>query len=355
MKKLRIGCIGTLHDHSAVTVQSLKELDEYFEVVGYVCESDSRYEEIKNDTAYKGLKRMTEKELLNSNLDAAVIEGFEKEQVHYAKLCVDKGIHVQIDKPAGDNIEEFKELLTEAKKKNLIVHMGYMYRYNPAVIKAKEIIKSGKLGEIYSIEAQMSCEHNLKKREWMGNFKGGMMFYLGCHLVDLIYSIQGLPEEIIPLNKAIANNINAEDFGMAVFNYKKGVSFCKTTSKEAGGFLRRQLVICGTKGTIEINPIERFVESKTGNMLDCDMRVTIGADIEHSWGRHGEKQTLEPFDRYKNMLVEFYKCVVGEIKNPYTFEYELRMQMLVLKACGFDIDYKQKIELYKGTNYGSKI
>lgn len=72
---------------------------------------------------------------------------------------------------------------------------------------------------------------------------------------------------------------------------------------------------------------------------------TIGADIEHSWGRHGEKQTLEPFDRYKNMLVEFYKCVVGEIKNPYTFEYELRMQMLVLKSCGFDIDYKQKIEL----------
>ncbi len=347
MKKLRVGQIGTLHDHAISAMGAIRELSDYFEVVGYVPESNQRYEEIKNNERYKvydGVKAMSFDELFEEGIDVAVIEGFEKDLVKDAQKCIDRGIHVHIDKPAGANAPDFEKLLKDAKAKNLVVHMGYMYRYNKSLIKAKKLVEEGKLGNIYCIEAHMDCDHNLEKRQWLGNFKGGMMFFLGCHLVDVIYSILGVPEEIIPYNRAVANEIGAEDFGMAIFKYKDGTSFAKTCAAESGGFMRRQVVICGTKGTIEINPIERYVQDGSGN-IQSDMRVTIGEEMEHSWTKIGEWEACEPADRYKEMFEEFAKCVLGEIENPYSYGYELRLQMLVLKACGEDIDFKRNIEL----------
>ena len=42
----------------------------------------------------------------------------------------------------------------------------------------------------------MSCDHPLEKRKWLSSFQGGMSFFLGCHLTDLIYTLQGTPEEV---------------------------------------------------------------------------------------------------------------------------------------------------------------
>ena len=85
---------------------------------------------------------------------------------------------------------------------------------------------AGKYGDIYSVECHMSCYHKDEKRAWMANYKGGMMFFLGCHLIDLIYRIQGEPEEVIPLNTVTGiNGIDrGEDYGFAVLKYKNGAS-----------------------------------------------------------------------------------------------------------------------------------
>lgn len=149
-----------------------------------------------------------------------------------------------MDKPGSESDEDFDGLIDLVKGKNLVFHMGYMYRYNPAVVKLKEDIKSGKLGEVYSVEAQMNCIHSVEKRKWLGNYPGGMLYFLGCHLIDLVYGICGMPQEVIPLSQPIGTDgVDADDFGMAVFKYKNGVSFVKSTAVEIGGFERRQLVV----------------------------------------------------------------------------------------------------------------
>ena len=64
------------------------------------------------------------------------------------------------------------------------------------------MVKSGELGKIYYVEAQMNCIHNDEKRAWLKDYKGGMMNFLGCHLVDFILQVQGEPDKIIPYNSA---------------------------------------------------------------------------------------------------------------------------------------------------------
>ena len=87
-----------------------------------------------------------------------------------------------------------------------------MYRYNPAVRKLKKEIEAGKLGGVYSVEAHMDCGHNPAKRQWLHQFPGGMMFFLGCHLVDMICYLQGFPKEVIPYNCSTGyDGVTADD------------------------------------------------------------------------------------------------------------------------------------------------
>ncbi len=206
-----------------------------------------------------------------------------------------------------------------------------MYRFNPKVKEAIDKVKHGKLGRIYSVEAQMSCTHTKDIREWLANFPGGMLFFLGCHLIDIIYTIQGNPDEIIPLSCSTGiEGVASNDFGMAVFKYKTGVSFAKTCDVECGGFLRRHIVIAGERGTIEINPIEAY----EGNYMYSESKVSHGTGWD--WHTPWEESRSELFDRYDATIRNFAEMVRGK-ENPYSYDYEMNLYELVLKACGKDV------------------
>ena len=186
--------------------------------------------------------------LNNPEIETVTVETEEVYLTKYAQMATEHKKHIHMEKPGGTNLSDFEKLIKTGKNNKTIFHTGYMYRYNPYIIELKEQIKNGELGDIISVEAQMNCILPKDTRQWLEGFRGGMMFYLGCHLMDLIYSIQGAPKRIIPLNKCSGvGGVTSEDFGMAAFEYEKGVSFAKTSAVELGGFERRQLVVTGTK------------------------------------------------------------------------------------------------------------
>ena len=173
----------------------------------------------------------------------------------------------------------------------------------------------------------MNCRHKDCLREWLSTFKGGMMFFLGCHLIDLILQIQGMPKNVIALNRSTGmNGINSEDYGMAVLEYNNGNSFAKTCDVEYGGFARRQLVITGTKKTVEIKPLERY----SGKDLFTDVTAY---DVE-DWNDNGVTERSELYDRYLDMMTDFAEMVQGKKENPYSYDYELELYKLILRCCG---------------------
>jgi len=338
MKKIRIAQIGTQHDHAIPTMETLRQLSDIFELVGVANpDRDAENPVISGleHPAYQGVPVYPVEDLLDMNLDAVVIETWEKASTQYAQMALDRGIHVQMDKPGSESQEEFEKMVLTAKEKNLVFHTGYMYRYNPSVQKLLKSVKDGEFGEIYSVEAHMNCLHNPQKRQWLSQYKGGMLFFLGCHLIDLILQFQGMPEKIIPLSTATGfDGVTGEDFGMAVFQYKNGVSFAKTTATEPGGFMRRQLVVCGSKKTAEIQPLEAFEE--TPEIQYSRIReIDIETASQKGWGYSEAWQEFHNHHRYRDMLVAFAKMVRGEIENPWSYEYEIKLHEIILKACGY--------------------
>ena len=334
MKKIKIAQIGAGHDHAACAIRTLKLENDIYDLVGYaVVPGDEEMYEL-NKSSYDGVSKMTADAILNyPGLDAVCIETEDRRLTEFAIKAAEKGLHIQMDKPGSESDEDFDRLIDLVREKNLVFHTGYMYRYNPAVIKVKEDIKSGKLGEIYGGEAQMNCNHPVKKRKWLSNYPGGMLYFLGCHLIDLVYSICGEPEEIIPLSMPIGTDgVTAQDFGMAVFKYKNGVSFVKSTAVEIGGFERRQLVVCGTKGTVELKPFEWLGGECPG--VFAPQTTGVREAFDENWHAKGKYHDTAVYGRYDPMFRAFASYVNGEKQNPYTYEYERKLHKLILKACG---------------------
>ncbi len=328
MKKVRIVQIGiNEYSHARDIFNTLKAMSNEFEIVGYVLVEDEREKFSHILSLFNGYNELTLEEVLNdSTIDAVTVETEEKHLTKYAKLCAKHGKHIHMEKPGGQDISEFEDLIGEVKKSGRTFHLGYMYRYNPAVCELLNKIKKGELGEIVSVEANMDCHHTLEARKWLKEYEGGMTFFLGCHLIDLIMQIQGVPQRVIPLNKSTDSEDGVgEDFGLAVLEYERGYSIAKACSVEYGGYSRRQLVVTGTLGTVELKPLEDLVNGAyyTG------IREVYKTD---DWYAKGEDRLSESYLRYENMMRSFCEMARGNISNPYTCEYEKALYKTVIRC-----------------------
>lgn len=336
MKKLRVGQIGTLHDHSQGKLACAAKFPDIFEIVGVVPDSDETIaearargyenftyltrEQLQKTKPFCDYPLLTEEQLYNAGCDLILVEGFEYDLVPTALRCVENGIPVHVDKPAGRDLSEFERLIEAARRRSLPLQLAYMYRYNPAVIDCVERISRGELGDIINVTAVMNIEYDITKRRWLNQFDAGMMFFLGCHMVDLVHLVYGVPERITPFLKVCPDGGNtSRDSTSAVFEYPSGIAFVQSNGNEVSGFQRRQLVVSGTRGTYEIRPLEwqpRALISTVGNHTEPLEFPSIGSS------------------RYDAMLLDFAAMVRGEVENRFDYDYELDTQKMVLAACG---------------------
>ncbi len=330
MRKIRIAQIGTSKmSHGNPVFKRLIDNPDVFEVAG-VCfpeKEDEKWPE--NMPQFEGYKRLTLDEILKDDtIEAVTVETEEINLTKYALMAAKHNKHIHMEKPGGIDHKEFEELVAVMKKTGKVFSTGYMYRFNPSVIELLDEIKRGELGDIISVEAQMCTPpYDNKVREWLDTFPDGMMYFLGCHLVDLVFQIMGKPIKVYPMSRSTnVDGVGAKDSGLCLMEYKSGISFVKTCAYEYGGPQRRQLSVVGTKKTVEIRPLEMGDNSKqTTTVKTYDTRGWSDAPLVSSAPR---------FDRYRDMLCSFAAMVRGEKTNPYTLDYELELHKLVLECCG---------------------
>jgi len=121
--------------------------------------------------------------------DACIIATPHQFLAPLAKRAIEMGMHVLSEKPGAKRPEEMREVVELAREKDLRFMIGYNYRFFPSLLKAKEIVDAGKVGDIMFIRARhgfggrpgydMNWRH---KREISG---GGELIDQGSHLIDL--------------------------------------------------------------------------------------------------------------------------------------------------------------------------
>lgn len=314
-------------------MQSLRLLPEIFEVVGVVDDRHSQSAAFPSASlaVYEGLPWLSEEEMLNSpGLQAVCVETANLDLVPTALRCLEKSLPIHMDKPGGDDLALFRKLREGCEQRGLPFQIGYMFRSNPAMLWIRNAVKQGLFGDIFEIQAGMShCYGGDAYQDYLGKFQGGIMFNLGCHLIDLIVSLLGRPQKVIPVLKstsglpdAITNN------AVAILEYPHAIVNLHACSKEVDGLEKRKLKVCGTKGSVELSPLECF----DGRSLKMHLHLSEGTALIPAGS-----QTLDfgvTRDRYRDHLLEFAGMIRGEIPNPYDAAHDCLVQEVLLAAAG---------------------
>ena len=327
MRKIRIGQIGIGHNHGEAKMLAVRKFPDLFEVVGYAEPSEYWMNERSQNEGYRGLRRYSVDELLPL-CDAILVECDVWDLTEVAEKCIRAGKHIHMDKPASGSLEDYKRVLDMAKEKGLVVQLGYMYRYNPAIKKCIEAYREGRLGEIYSINAEMSTYHPKNYKIWLKNFGGGIMYILGSHMVDLIVYLLGKPDRVHSFLKHTGlDGVDFEDNNLAVLEYERALARIYISSVEVNGYGRRQFVVSGSKGTVQIQPIEN----------PCRMWISDTAIADRTYAEQKEDIPIVEDAvnaRYDEMMADFYSYVVGEKQNPFTYEHDYAVQEVLSEIVG---------------------
>jgi predicted dehydrogenase len=326
---IRIGQIGTKHAHASGKMGTLRKYPELFEIVG-VTEADAdQRKRMQESSTYRGLNWITEAELLKTDgLEAIAVETHIDELLATAERCVTAGKHVHLDKPAGTSMKQFRRICKSADDQDLMIQMGYMFRSNPAFQFMFNAVRQGWLGDIFQVHCEMSKKVDNATRKELAQYRGGSMFELGCHIIDAVVTVLGTPEKISAFNRNTRPDFdNLMDTCLAVFEYPRATATVRSSVCEVAGGRRRQFLVCGTKGTIVIRPLEPF-------QLTLTLESAAG---EYKRGTHSVDLPASP-GRYDDELRHFAAVIRGDKSSVYSTKHDLAVQEAILRASEMPLD-----------------
>ena len=322
---LKIGQIGIGHNHSD-KIKSIQRHPELFQLVGYAEENEEWIARRGSKPHFVDVPRMSVEEIIEKS-DAILVETDVWNLTKTAQLCVDAGKHIHMDKPASGTLEEYKRLLDTAKAKNLVVQLGYMYRYNPAVQKLFEMVQKGEVGDISAIHAEMSVIHSAKYRKWLGNFQGGDMYIFGSHLIDLIVYLLGKPNRVLSsLRSSGKDGVDSIDLTAAILEYDHAIAEVFSSSVQWNGHGHRRFTVDGSLGTANIHPMENPFEMTFSPRGDNKVSFHYADPVE--------LPPSEGWFRYDDMMIAFHDYVMGIRENPFSYEHDYIVHQVIDQAVG---------------------
>lgn len=334
--RLRIGQVGIGHNHAQGKMEALRRLEDVFEIVGVV-ESDAAWRRQRGGLpCYQGLRWMDEDELYATpGLAAVAVETDVPELVTAARRAALRGVHLHMDKPGGESLTDFDALLEQCRARHLALQLAYVYRYNPAIRFAIQAVKSGWLGEVFEIHAVMSRYDgdNDAYRRWLAQFRGGAMYIFAGYLVDIVLSMLGPPDRTTPFLKCTRDD-GLIDNGLAVLEYPRATATIRVSVEEVDGMKHRRLIVCGTRGSVEVCPLEAPADRYDTQHLFA--RLTLKQEAP-GFGAGTHWVDCGPLgDRYAPQLLEFARIVRGVMENPFGYDHERQVQQVLLAASGYD-------------------
>jgi len=167
--------------------------------------------------------------------------------------------HVLCEKPMAINVADCGEMIKAAERNNKRLFAIKQNRFNPPVAAIKEVIESGKLGKIYSV--QLSCFWNRNfdyyNNSWKGtnDLDGGTLYTQFSHFIDLLYWLIGDVKyaQAFTGNYAHKNIIEFEDTGAVIIQFYNGaIGTINYTVNSYGKNMEGSFTIFAEKGTVKI-------------------------------------------------------------------------------------------------------
>ncbi|MGD0330741.1 MAG: Gfo/Idh/MocA family oxidoreductase [Nitrososphaeria archaeon] len=141
MTDVKIGVIGT----GGWGKNHLRVLNE-LKVLGAIC--DLNEDRARENSKKYGVEAYTDVDsFLKHDLDGVIVSTPTKTHFQIASKVIESGRNLLVEKPFTYDVEEGEHLVKKAKEKKTIMTVGFIERFNPAMIEAKNLVSKGKIGD----------------------------------------------------------------------------------------------------------------------------------------------------------------------------------------------------------------
>jgi UDP-N-acetyl-2-amino-2-deoxyglucuronate dehydrogenase len=192
---------------------------------------------------------------------------------NHAEITVDalkSGAHVLVEKPMALSTSDASLMIETAKKENKKLAVCFQNRFNAPIQKTYEALKNDRFGKILNGSIQVRWNRNedyYNEASWRGTWDmdGGTLMNQCTHGIDLLQWLMG--EDVVKVHgvtRKFLKNIEAEDFGAALLEFKSGaVGMIEGSANVYPKNLNETLSIFGETGSaviggLAVNKIETW-------------------------------------------------------------------------------------------------
>lgn len=256
LEPLVVGLLGITHPHASARVRALREI-EGVEVVA-AADDDPRLQYFTDK--YDMEPRDIDGVLEDGRINAVMVHSKSKDMVPHALRALAAGKSVVVEKPGGGTVDDLLKL-AEAETlaaPGLVVQVGYNVRLAQSVTRAKELIDAGTIGNVVSVSARgaaLAGEHLTAHLNQPADI-GGALWIIGCHMIDSLVSMFGVPESVnarVRKSAMLSDESSREDSAAVLLNYPDmTATFSFDSHDRLEWFESSGISVYGTAGMIEI-------------------------------------------------------------------------------------------------------
>ena len=197
LKKIRWGIIGTGRIASEFATGLKNVTDAELVAVGSrTKESAQEFAQTFNiPNIHKGYENVAN----DADVDVVYIATPHNSHKENTMLCLENGKAVLCEKPFTINAREAEEVISFARNKNIFLMEAMWTRYIPAIIKLRELLNEGVIGNVQMMLAGGAFIPEFDPEFYLFNHElgGGVLLDAGVYLVSMASMIFGVPEKIL--------------------------------------------------------------------------------------------------------------------------------------------------------------
>ncbi len=241
--------------------------------------------------------------------------------VPWSIKAAEAGKHVLCEKPISLTVAEARTLLERQKSTGVKIGEAFMVRTHPQWLRTKELIKSGRIGELRSISGFFSYFNrdpgNIRNQPECG---GGALMDIGCYpIIASRFAFGGEPSRVLGLVTK-DKDMGVDYLTSAILDFPSGHAIF-TCSTQLVPYQR--LHFLGTVGRIEIE-----IPFNAPNQQPCRIFIDDGGDI---FGKNVTMETVASCDQYTIQGDVFSRAVRGDGDVPVSVAEGIK-NMAVIEA-----------------------
>lgn len=253
--------------------------------------------------------------LASKEIDAVYIPLPPALHYHWAKMALEKGLHVLVEKPATISLEDSQELIHLAKGKNLALHENYMFMFHSQIQEIERSVQAGSIGDVRLCRIDFGfperAPNDFRYNKALG---GGALIDCGGYTLKYADYLLGGNTEIVCASSLYTDKYDVDIAGSATLKNEKGqvvqVAFGMDND------YRCSIDIWGSKGTL-----------KSGRILTAP----VGFEPSYDISKNGETEhhMMSADDSFLKSISYFYDCIKDEKIRHSSYENICKQGMLV--------------------------